>query len=108
MNTPHFRWFLLASAGTLLALAACTLAPDHCIAMSDCDDGTTCKEGLCVSNNDDDITQTVSDAGAGPATPPDSGTTTSSLAAEASADAGDVDAADGASVDAMTDAPSDG
>jgi len=90
----------------VLAFAACTLAPDHCLRMSDCSDGTTCVEGLCTGADAPPVTlSTQSDASALPvtdATP--SKPVTPVIPLDAShGDAGDAGDADGA----MTDAPSE-
>lgn len=106
-------WSLVALG--MVALASCTLAPDHCLRMSDCGDGTTCVEGLCRA----DAVTAGNEAGTSSAATTTSTTTsndasttvldaapvTDATTFDASApDAGDAgDAGDGAVTDAASD-----
>lgn len=107
-------WSLVAFG--LVALASCTLAPDHCLRMSDCGDGTVCVEGLCrgpsamgagpeagtgASSAASTTTSTTIDGGAstdGAAAADGAAQADAHTDADASADASD-DASDGAMTD---------
>ena len=105
MTSSLVRTAVLALIPALAVLASCTLAPDHCLHMSDCGDGTTCVEGLCVGSTPPAQTlSTVADASSLPAAD-------ASTPVVAPIDAATVDASDAsvaASTDgALTDAASD-
>jgi hypothetical protein len=86
-------------------LASCTLAPDHCLHMSDCGDGTTCVEGLCVGGSAPpaETLSTTADASSLPTTDASTPPITTPIDA-ALIDASDAgDASDGALTDASSD-----
>ena len=89
----------------LAALASCTLAPDHCLRVSDCGDGTSCVEGLCVGGTPPAETlSTVADA----SSLPGADATRSSVVAPIDAATFDArDASDASTDGALTDAASD-
>lgn len=65
MSTSDGRRVAFAAAALASALlASCTLAPEHCIRMSDCDDGTTCVEGRCEGASATSADITTADAAA--------------------------------------------
>lgn len=103
------RAFVLAAIATAtLAMWACTLADGSCLRMSDCDDGTTCNEGRCVTAPPPAMTtlSTPTEAGA-----PTTSTPSTSTARDAASDTSTSDAssdAGDASRDAASDAASDG
>lgn len=90
---------------TTISVAACALAPDHCITMSDCADGLTCNEGLCQADAPDDTTLSADADTSSIGT--DGGTSSSSTydASTTSVDA-TVENSDASDAD-VTDAPSD-
>lgn len=121
MSTSKKTRVLVAAAVALFTAAVgCSLAPGHCLYMSDCTNGTVCVEGLCeASSSTTDPSST--DGQALPASeasvaetsvPSDSSTPVD--AADASADASgadasaDVGANDASSDGSVTDAPTDG
>ena len=103
------RRILVVALPLLAILAACTLKTGYCIAMSDCDDGMTCNEGLCQTPGDTALSADAdadADANANASSIANDGGTTGASSRDSSTttavDAG-VDAADSST----TDAPSD-
>ncbi|CAN5924651.1 hypothetical protein BH11MYX4_BH11MYX4_45010 [soil metagenome] len=90
-----------AVAALLVLLASCSLAPDHCLRMSDCGDGTTCVEGLCTGGDvpPAEALSTNGDASSLPEAAVKPATDAAAIDAGHSADAGDG---------AVTDAPTGG
>ena len=91
----------------IAAIAGCTLAPDHCLRMSDCGGGTTCVEGLCTGADTPPVTlSTQSDASALPVTDaaPSKPVTPVTPVDAAPRDASQSDAEGGAVTDAPPDA----
>lgn len=90
--------WLAVPALVAVIISACSLKADHCITMSDCDDGFTCNEGLCQVAPPDNSTLSDPDADVstiegGSAITYDAGTTAVDAADAADAsDAGDADA----------------
>ena len=100
---------LFLVVATAIGIVACTLAPDHCITMSDCADGLTCNEGLCQMDPPDDTTLS---ADADTSSIGTDGGTSSSSTVDASSTAVDatVENSDASDADAdadVADAPSD-
>ena len=88
----------------IAALASCTLAPDHCLRMSDCADGTTCVDGRCSGSPP--ASETLSSAADASSLPP---VDTSSTSVATPRDAALMDASDASDPsDASTDASTDG
>ena len=102
------RQVALLALPLVAVLAACSLKADHCITMSDCDNGMSCNEGLCQGDAPPDTTLSADadtssiEAGSSTSTSSTSDATTTPI--DAGGDA--MDASDAA--DAADDAPSDG
>ncbi len=120
MSTSKKTRVLVAAAVALLTVAVgCSLAPGHCLYMSDCSSGTVCVEGLCEANVSVDPSSADGQAQpAAEASVADTSVASDSSAAADSSDSGldgsDADAAtdanpnDASSDGSVTDAPTDG
>lgn len=120
MSTSKKTRVLVAAAVALFTAAVgCSLAPGHCLYMSDCTSGTVCVEGLCEANVS--VDPSSGDGQAQPSAEASVADTSvvsdSSPAADASdastdgsdADAAtDADATDTSTDGSVTDAPTDG
>lgn len=120
MSTSKKTRVLVAVAVALFTAAVgCSLAPGHCLYMSDCTNGTVCVEGLCEASSSTDPSSTdgqvlpSSEASVAETSAP-SDSSAPVDASEASVDgsgadaSGDAGANDASSDGSVTDAPTDG
>lgn len=120
MSTSKKTRILVAVAVTLFTAAVgCSLAPGHCLYMSDCTNGTVCVEGLCETSSSTDPSSSDGQVlPASEASVAETSVATDSSASVDASDAGvdgsgpdgstDAGANDGASDGSVTDAPTDG